>query len=148
MTPDGHEAKAEWRKQEYALERQRVKPGALSGALPFFVRAKRHVLPEIRNRRKQNMKILNIFSRASKTPVRESKNGTACYNDSAMKLSRGDLLRSITIDQGSCIQTYIAKDSPIEVLSVSHDIVELRLDEARFIAVLESSIIELAMCRD
>lgn len=94
------------------------------------------------------MKILNIFSRASKTPVRESKNGTACYNDSAMKLSRGDLLRSITIDQGSCIQTYTAKDSPIEVLSVSHDIVELRLDEARFIAVLESSIIELAMCRD
>jgi hypothetical protein len=98
----------------------------------------------------KKMKISDLFScvRASKTPVRESKNGTACYNDSAMKLRRGDLLRSVTIDLGSCIQTYAAKDRPIEVLSVSHDIVELRLDETRFTAVLGSSIIELVMCRD
>lgn len=88
------------------------------------------------------MKIFNMFSR------KKSKNSASNYNTANLEpfptccLRRGDKLESIMIDMGSCIQTYTAKDRPIEVLSDSHDIIELRLDETRFTAVLRDSIID------
>jgi hypothetical protein len=88
------------------------------------------------------MKMFNIFSR------KKSKNSASNYDTTNLEpfptcvLRRSDKLKSITIDMGSCIQTYTAKNRPIEVLSDSHEIVELRLDETRFTAVLRSSIID------
>ena len=88
------------------------------------------------------MKILSMFSR------KKSKNNASNYNTTNLEpfptccLRRGDRLKSIMIDMGSCIQTYTAKNKPIEVLSDSHDIIELKLDDTRFTAVLRSSIID------
>ena len=88
------------------------------------------------------MKMFNIFSR------KKSKNSASNYDTANLEpfpacvLHRGDKLESITIDMGSCIQTYTAKTKPIEVLSDSHEIIELRLDETRFTAVLRDSIID------
>jgi hypothetical protein len=88
------------------------------------------------------MKMFNIFSR------KKSKNSASNYDTTNLEpfptcvLRRGDKLESITIDMGSCIQTYTAKNEPIEVLSDSYEIIELKLDATRFTAVLRSSIID------
>lgn len=88
------------------------------------------------------MKMFNIFSH------KKSKNGASDYDTANLEpfpacvLRRSDKLKSITIDIGSCFQTYTAKNEPIEVLSDSQDIIELKFDETRFTAVLRSSIID------
>lgn len=88
------------------------------------------------------MKIFNMLSR------KKSKNSASDYDTAnlepfpCMCLRRGDKLRSITIDMGSCFQTYTAKNEPIEVLSDSQDIIELKFDATRFTAVLRGSIID------
>lgn len=88
------------------------------------------------------MKMFNMFSR------KKSKNSASNYDTANLEpfpacvLRRGDKFRSITIDMGSCFQTYTAKSEPIEVLSDSHEIIELKLDTTRFTAVLRHSIID------
>lgn len=88
------------------------------------------------------MKMFNMFSR------KKSKNSASNYDTANLEtfpacvLRRGDKLKSIMIDMGSCIQTYTAKNEPIEVLSDSHEIIELKLDATRFTAVLRHSIID------
>lgn len=88
------------------------------------------------------MKIFNMFSRKKSKNSASDRDMTNLEPFPACVLRRGDRLKSIAIDIGSCIQTYTAKHRPIEVLSDSHEIIELRLDATRFTAVLRSSIID------
>ena len=88
------------------------------------------------------MKMFNMFSR------KKSKNSASKYDTANLEpfpacvLKRGDKLKSIMIDMGSCVQTYTVKDKPIEVLSNSQEIIELKFDATRFTAVLRDSIID------
>ena len=88
------------------------------------------------------MKIFNMFSR------NKSKNSASNYDTANLEpfptccLKRGDKLESVMIDMGSCVQTYTVKDTPIEVLSNSQEIIELKFDATRFTAVLRDSIID------
>ena len=88
------------------------------------------------------MKMFNIFSR------KKSKNSASNYDTANLEpfptccLKRGDKLKSVMIDMGSCVQTYTVKDKPIEVLSNSQEIIELKFDATRFTAVLRDSIID------
>lgn len=88
------------------------------------------------------MKIFNMFSR------KKSKNSASNYDTANLEpfptccLKRGDKLKSVMIDMGSCVQTYTVKDKPIEVLSNSQEIIELKFDATRFTAVLRDSIID------
>ena len=88
------------------------------------------------------MKMFNMFSR------KKSKNSASNYDTANLEpfptccLKRGDKLKSIMIDMGSCVQTYTVKDKPIEVLSNSQEIIELKFDATRFTAVLRDSIID------
>lgn len=88
------------------------------------------------------MKMFNMFSRKKSKNSASNRDIANLEPFSACVLRRGDKLKSIAIDMGSCIQTYTVKNKPIEVLSDSHDIIELKLDATRFTAVLRDSIID------